>query len=1353
MKNLIKSILIILSAVLMTACLSEVEIDGPRPLEGEGIPVQVEMGLQVHGNSVVTKASQSHEQENRVENLYVFIFNGSGQVHDRFFIKAGETKADGTQLTVSNATTSGKTTGTLKFKTLSVNNASIVALANISETESTDNPTAYSVVLSELDEITSRSQLESSLMRLDVDSETGRSKLGRGARFLMTGWAQENEHNSKTFNILAYAGGENKLDCTIYLDRADAKIQFIVKAGTPKEGISNFSFEPTTWQIVNVPQQCYIVPNAEGDYNATDATYFSSLETTFENTDNTGSTFVVYMPENRKTPLKIIPDEIDGVSDDALETARYALREKQDKTVLDQKDPNKPQQTHQNGAFTYANTNSTYVILKGRVRYLETESGREVSGTVVSTVHLGYAQGETKDVNNYDTNRNTYYTYTVTVSGVDDILVEVEADSPDTEPRPGYIGDISRTSAKLYELDAHYSRVQVVIDNESISPDMTWAVKTPYSSGTHEAGTSPTDEADASKFSNIRDYKWIKFAINCDYGVADDQLVRFPGESNYNDPHFHDAPYISSGEENYSTFNNNNQSSSIYESYKDARLLDVDQLINRLNELKNSNSAYFHNGKIYITAFIEEYLYFRNPNNDYKYFDEVNYRSNWKTCVGADDRELHIILGAKYSSDGESSLVNSIITFRQRSIQTVFNKSLSDAELNTAWGIETLLETGRLYAINSNKSNPKNEFKDGRNNQWYYLKDNMSWSSLLSDDAASKTGLNNNYEFVTYACADKNRDLNGNGTIEKNEIRWYLAAVNQYNEFYIGERSLDRKYWLYPGVDNLDRDDNKVQWHYAPSTMLNANEPEIFWSEEGCCLGSYNSKSESSDYQPHGGTWGNGNKFAFRCVRNLGIGLTNTEEEPKDLIVKTTDDDSGNHTFDLKRVNPTGLREARYDTELGNHVHTDADNTVYVKFETNASMTGYDAKNGVTSVMDHYIDGTYLPCPDGYRVPNQREMMVMIGQISNEFTDINSGDIGGYATRSEFALRNQHGYNDYRKGFWFNGKNQFFSLLNPGENNLKHKTRCVKDYDLSKDLPSLNVSLSEKTLLTGKEHDVVVTFNISKVTEETVVTVDLENASITAGSDDRISSVSTKAANATYYFKPTAAGSQSFTIRADRTGVVKVTLSASGYRRSSASASRISYLFYDVALSPSSLSATESGEVVTLTYRPQAAGEPIVIRLNGFETASGERGEINIASCASTTQTVTLRTTSTEGDATVELFGDSFQTTKVTAVHRVNVTFDSKTITSASGKGLSEDSSIDTYIYTAGNRYKTPSGTVKMRTGGIYSGSVTIKDLEKTDVIYFRYYNKRKGKYYYASITVKELQEGKKSLSFGSDKL
>lgn len=106
----------------------------------------------------------------------------------------------------------------------------------------------------------------------------------------------------------------------------------------------------------------------------------------------------------------------------------------------------------------------------------------------------------------------------------------------------------------------------------------------------------------------------------------------------------------------------------------------------------------------------------------------------------------------------------------------------------------------------------------------------------------------------------------------------------------------------------------------------------------------------------------------------------------------------------------------------------------------------------------------------------------------------------------------------------------------------------------------------------------------------------------------------------------------------------------------------------------------------------------------------------------------------------------------------ITLTIDSKTITKASGSGLDDSREVSIY-YTDANKYKTSSGTVKMTEDGISSGSaVTIEDVKKTDVIYFRYSVTSGGwwpttTYYYASKTVEDLLKGNQSLTFGTTEL
>ena len=128
--------------------------------------------------------------------------------------------------------------------------------------------------------------------------------------------------------------------------------------------------------------------------------------------------------------------------------------------------------------------------------YYETEDGNKVSADVTYTVHLGNT-GTTDDannvpkVNNYDTERNTHYIYTVTLAGVNSMYVEVYKKE---ENRPGMEGDVTATQNTL-TFDAHYGRTSFVLNKADFTRDnnndgkadgLSWSISTPFQNGTKE---------------------------------------------------------------------------------------------------------------------------------------------------------------------------------------------------------------------------------------------------------------------------------------------------------------------------------------------------------------------------------------------------------------------------------------------------------------------------------------------------------------------------------------------------------------------------------------------------------------------------------------------------------------------------------------------------------------------------------------------------------------------------------------------------------------------------------------------------------------------------------------------------
>ena len=1049
----------------------------------EGVPVNVVLSYEVAREIPLTRAEQEPEYENAVDNIYIFVFDAGGNRvwttvdadNDTRLAFFSRTQQDETGIENYHPWdgTGNPTTGSVRFSVPSVQGATIVGIANLT---APGTGTAFEVTEDDMDKITTLDELESFVMYMPNHS------VERNALFMMTGYAVDGSGNT-SIDIAGSEGGDTELGCSIQLTRVDAKVVVNVTSRPGDATWSNFSFEPKTWRVMRVPAQTYLLPYDEAndkteegpwqdntgchwDYSGQDAEYFDSQERPFERmtdteVDNTqyytGGSFIFYMPENRKRFRQEI-----------IETgpAGYALREESDQKPEENR---KPGQDYANGEFTYADPNSTYLLLTGYLSYTMAD------GTVVNTdaryiVHLGYCSGN-PNPNDYDTKRNGKYTYNITVTGADDLIVEVTSDNNE-ERRPGYEGDVVYSSNKIFYLDSHYDRCLLEIHPSDVTEDMTWSVKTPFSTGVH-------DVDDGRTYDGVEDFRWIKFAINKKYDVPHLHYVKFPGEKeNQYEPNWvpesvelNDVP----------------------------QLVDIDQLIEYLKlvkaqdeDMRNLVADGTTDGHICITAFIDENLYYYDPINDPLHQNPQP--QLWHQCVDREDRMLHIIVpdedltgGEYYSPDGNTSLVTSLYSFVQKSIRTVFDAS--NTQLQTAWGLESVMEgedngyNGRLPVgdVRAAASNPDYN-SNGRANSisWMVGKE---WEDVIK--TTERYGLNDGYNNAAYACLLRNRDLNGNGKVEAEEVRWYLAAIDQLTDIFLGEWALDEASRLYP-YDPANGDmppTGKVYWHYTSSSPdpAQSNNPNVLWAEEGASRGTYSGSPGSVQL--------NGSYYAYRCVRNLGISLENPDQEPEDLV-QVTDNGDGTYTLDLSRMNPKSLRTA-YDNGLplpgGNE--KSANNRPYKKFTVDKDIYGADEPyneivtfyNGEHGLLVVYHDAGYTwsnqgfwqqyqspnnPCPSGYRVPNQRELLIMGSRLSKDQWPVYRDDDAytwelnwgqwekvpdpqvaswqnHYMCQTSFSMNGTNGYDNQREGFmWIYSSGVFMLQNNRGEVGY---VRCVKD--------------------------------------------------------------------------------------------------------------------------------------------------------------------------------------------------------------------------------------------------------------------------------------------------------------------
>ena len=1044
----------------MGSCMDEDLIKQSNHDIEEGVPVNVALDFNVGASKVVTREASSATAEQTVNKLYVFVFNSDGTL-------------DASQMfDESNRTGSG----TVNITAHSGYDKRIYAIANHESGSGT-------LETAELQAVQTESQL------LNLHSSLRESTNVERIYFLMSGKLKPAQGYSQvdideSGNILDSEG-------VIQLERVDARITFRVKGETDNPNFTDFVFTADRYWVEQIPQGTYVFPKTDEngqpeDYVGGYASMSEAHETVvFEGVESSGehagyNVFEFYIPENRLTPKARIE-----INDGEAENL-YAMREKREKTDIpdDQLDPNKPGETEENGAFRYANANSTYVVFRGVLSYTDNSesSPKYVNANVTFTVHLGNTgtvadADNVEKVNNYDTERNTHYTYTVTVTGINSMEVEVKEDK---EERPGMEGDVIVAGAEVKSMDSHYGRTHFTLTKGAIKQGLSWAINTPFQRGMKvfvpeyhkDDNGNITEDLPDDKLRELQtdlslnDYKWVQFVVNKEarkYSrrgqgelVGSDEFAKYPGYLAYDGgsgpaeaaPAFgHETGYHYEGDTRY------------YAS--DVKLYDVNQLINHLYVEANKDDSeifegYGDNATVAITAFVDEYVYIYDPTKVY-YVEPVPVTGNdqymdlelWKKVVNGSNRMLHLCTSKEiYSPDGNTSLAESVITISQKPIYTFYDPT--NEEVTTAWGTESEMETDRLTVDHSRLSNLYyNTHSNGRENTLNILprnhsRDPLQWTDVLNVSTANWGDLKGPYNTIWYACLGRNRDLDGDDVVDADEIRWYIASIDQLTDLWIGQNSLNESAHLYQGSEA----DGTNRLHVASSSYYDSNDDYVWviWAEEGASRGSSNAAAGNEGYE--------GNKykdyFEYRCVRNLGLSLNNTGDTAQDYVVTSsgTNGDYNEYIIDVSRLESNSLRSSSVtgSVELPAHCERDGTNRPYTKF---AVLRGTRRDNNLLFPDDSSHSWQYYQnnrvCPNGYRTPNQRELMLMYTSLTNENEQDHSMDWSGqYMTYTGFSFNGNSLYsgND-RSGFLYTQGN--LMLVTDGNDTQYGRVRCVRD--------------------------------------------------------------------------------------------------------------------------------------------------------------------------------------------------------------------------------------------------------------------------------------------------------------------
>lgn len=610
--------------------------------------------------------------------------------------------------------------------------------------------------------------------------------------------------------------------------------------------------------------------------------------------------------------------------------------------------------------FVNAPANATYVVIHGKYQ------GGDYAGDLSYTVHLG---DFTHNMSDFSVAANSNYEYTLTIKGVNNFIAESQKNGDD----PGSEGVVIFKGTDILEVDCHYeARVmkfsmselnQIInVDKygyilkiqtafcETISMIVDGEGKI-YDAAEFKTHSNPTVlttvgtngmPVDASKIliSGNADFDWVRFVKNTGY------------YSSYYTPSQRPGCKVSSSHaiSDVCAYPGRTNTQTIFEFLRDL-----------YKAGKEKTASYFNatGSSVYVTCFVDENYY---PDK------------NWTEYVNkSEPRRMYFANELFVSADGQSSFARAKYVVSQKSIWTFY-------ELDPAkkpFGLEFVSEEKAQGKNVANGTNSQQEYWNGRASA---IKNN-SGNKFYDDITKSAKGTQDLYLDAFQACMSRNRDENGNRRIDTDEIKWYLAAVDQYKGIWAGEEALNTDMRLFKAsasewvalndaFTNNGGDAALSPWHYFTCSPANT-----FWAEEGCATGT------------------NGSATMVRCIRTLESKANGLGEADKYYEY-----DPATETVTML-LNSDALRSAQSGGFQTYFERGKDSNKLYKKFKiASANLTGgpYSKTQVISTAKGSgFINASDDVCQKaaGYggswRVPNQRELSIM-SAVDKNLTDLYS---------------------------------------------------------------------------------------------------------------------------------------------------------------------------------------------------------------------------------------------------------------------------------------------------------------------------------------------------------------------------
>ena len=925
-------------ALLLSSCSEDLFTGGSE--SNEDITISLAYS-DVSPRDIVVNSRSKTQEERHLDNLYIYIFDGNGNLKGYKGIEGEDNLNQNTSSSEKQEITGIKTRSGDSY---------IYAVANISTglyPVVTSNGTVESNKLPiNLDEDKARAgEYEFTLDQLKAltFNRNNRNTIQISSAFLMSGAVQQ----GKLVNITPAGTIENGGN-DIRLSRIVSKVKFTIKEKTG-DGVTR-SFKLDNYSIMNIAMKGTLIGNIDGNdkkyiNNDTDVSNIVGQTLSVNDVDETGAEyFKAYLPEN-------------------LQEAQHDVTEQAMREDDSQSNPK---------VFTNAPDYGTYVVLKGK--YEETKEGSTKTANVTYYVHLGDCSA---NYNDYNVERNCKYTFNVTVAGVNKIIVEAKKEGNEQPGAEGVVMEYGKMGKNL-TLDSHYEYMVMRFYKNEIQElknhDIGYYYQV-YALGKKTKPINVKNEANPEtpkhqqKLNGV-DTSWIEFAIT----------GRNRSESIYG--------------------NANNGRGTPCDYPGKNHTMDIETFLKKLYDNAGNDSFWTNGEYIDATCFVSE-NYYKDLSWD-KYVNSV------------DKRAFYVASKIWVSHDKRSVYAEAQYGLTQHNIQTFYDRSQAGSV--TAYGCETINDEEKPgggdtgFDINEQvKGSNGNDYWNGRANMIQDIdnfKDNKpvrTWDELKGNIS------------LRIACMSRNRDLNGDGNISEDEIRWYAPATNQYAGLWIGEEIMSTESKLF-NKSTKTLKTYKDRMIYYSSTQ----DAESFLSEEGMATGNFN--QVNSAYAP---------KYV-RCVRNLKSGEIGYGETPDPYY----NYNSGTKTVTLDKVDEDALNITGEQGELFDHTERDEGNKPAKKFTIAKDLwTGSYDYNGTTMTPTppenvyngkYWCYGRYIENNEkNWRVPNQRELCIMAMVAPNDA--LNS------ACRTHFSNMN------FRQSWTHNYSNIVTMSLNSVKG-----VRCIK---------------------------------------------------------------------------------------------------------------------------------------------------------------------------------------------------------------------------------------------------------------------------------------------------------------------